>query len=226
MKLPSLFPVVCFAGGILLSGTLANRVHVPPANCILLLPRSFCFWHSFCCAGDGFSLQRFSERQRGCAWALRLRTWSELPSLPNLASTLIETGKLDGSAALRWRGRLRSDPLDLPWGTRYEIALEEVESSAGVTPVTGGLRLTSYRDESKSDSPPPARAGDRSRMSCARPPRPQLWQSWQFRLSRLPCAPERGIARHAAKRPVADDSRPSSIDGCPARLARARGRLL
>ena len=33
--------------------------------------------------------------------------------------------------ALRWRGRLRSDPLELPWGTRYEIELDEVESSAG-----------------------------------------------------------------------------------------------
>ena len=51
----------------------------------------------------------------------------------NLASSLIESGKLDSSVALRWRGRLRGDPLQLPWGTRYEINLDEVESSAGVT---------------------------------------------------------------------------------------------
>jgi len=61
---------------------------------------------------------------------------------------------------LRWRGRLRSDPLPLPWGTRYEINLDEVETSAGVTPVAGGLRLTYYTSESASALPPPARAGD------------------------------------------------------------------
>lgn len=79
---------------------------------------------------------------------------------PNLASTLIETGKLDTSVALRWRGRLRSDPLQLPWGTRYEIALERVESSTGITPVTGGLRLTWYSDNSKSGASLLAHAGD------------------------------------------------------------------
>ena len=71
---------------------------------------------------------------------------------------------------MRWRGRLRGDPLQLPWGTRYEIDLDEVESSAGVTPVTGGLRLTYYSDESASASPPPARAGDRvEALARARP---------------------------------------------------------
>ena len=80
---------------------------------------------------------------------------------PNLAGTLIESGKLDAGTALRWRGRLRSDPLQLPWGMRYEINLDEVESSAGVTPVAGGLRLTYYTPESASAPPPAARAGDR-----------------------------------------------------------------
>src|SRR4029077_14833363 len=80
---------------------------------------------------------------------------------PNLASTLIESGKLDAETPLRWRGRVRSDPLGLPWGTRYEINLDEVESSAGVTAVAGGLRLTYYGAESASAVPPLARAGDR-----------------------------------------------------------------
>ena len=44
---------------------------------------------------------------------------------------------------------------------RYEIDLDEVESSAGVTPVAGGLRLTYYNAESASAAPPAARAGDR-----------------------------------------------------------------
>jgi competence protein ComEC len=62
---------------------------------------------------------------------------------------------------LRWRGRLRSDPLQLPWGMRFEIDLDEVEASAGVTPVSGGLRLTYYTPESGSGNPPQVRAGDR-----------------------------------------------------------------
>ncbi|HEX3372368.1 MAG TPA: DNA internalization-related competence protein ComEC/Rec2 [Candidatus Acidoferrales bacterium] len=80
---------------------------------------------------------------------------------PNLASTLIESGQLDSSTALRWRGTLRSDPLQLPWGKRYEIALDEVESAQGVTRVTGGFRLTYYGSESGSGTPPAALAGDR-----------------------------------------------------------------
>ena len=83
-------------------------------------------------------------------------------SIPaNRASTLIENGMLDESAALRWRGRLRNDPRRLPWGTRYEISLDEVESSSGPTPVSGGLLLTAYQDEAKRGDSLPARAGDR-----------------------------------------------------------------
>jgi competence protein ComEC len=55
---------------------------------------------------------------------------------------------------------LRGDPLELPWGARYEINLDEVEASTGAMPVTGGMRLTYYRDEGKGSPPPPARAGD------------------------------------------------------------------
>src|ERR1700688_1613421 len=45
---------------------------------------------------------------------------------------------------------------------RYELDLDEVESSAGVTPVSDGLRLTYYTPESASANPPPqVRAGDR-----------------------------------------------------------------
>jgi competence protein ComEC len=159
MKLPSLFPVACFAGGILLSGKLATYLRFSPRICILatlvlllfayiLLQRNWILAAAILGAGAWMCL--------GFAAANLERDSVS----PNLASTLIETGKLDASAALRWRGRLRGEPLQLPWGTRYEIALEQVESSAGVTPVTGGLRLTSYHDESTSIASPPARAGD------------------------------------------------------------------
>ncbi len=160
MKLPSLFPVTFFAGGILLSIELKN--FVPFA------PRIFVFVALLLLLGGYISLRKnwivAATILAACAW-LGLGTTAanlERASVPqNLAVTLIESGKLDAGTALRWRGRLRSDPLALPWGTRYEVSLEEVESSAGVTPVTGGLRLTYYTAETASGLPPSVRAGNR-----------------------------------------------------------------
>ncbi len=160
MKLPSLFPVAFFAGGILLSielnkfALLNPRIVVFAALLFLLfgyiaLRRNWILAAALFAAGALLSL--------GMAASHLERT--SAPS--NLASTLIESGKLDAETALRWRGRLRGDPLQLPWGMRYEINLDEVESSAGITAVAGGLRLTYYNAESASATPPLARAGDR-----------------------------------------------------------------
>ncbi len=160
MKLPSLFPVALFAGGILLSIELKNfalpspRFYILAAFALLLigyvlLRQNWILTAALFAAGAWLSL--------GVAASNLER--ASVP--PNLASTLIDSGKLDAETALRWRGRLRSDPLQLPWGMRYEIDLDEVESSAGVTPVAGGLRLTYYSEGSASADPPPARAGDR-----------------------------------------------------------------
>jgi competence protein ComEC len=160
MKLPSLFPVAFFAGGILLSLDVKKFVVLSPRNFIfeallfllfgyIALRRNWILPAALFAAGAWLSLGIAASNLERAA----------VP--PNLASTLIESGKLDAGTALRWRGRLRSDPLQLPWGTRYEINLDEVETSAGVTPVAGGLRLTCYSAESASAVPPPVRAGDR-----------------------------------------------------------------
>ncbi len=160
MKPPSLFPVALFAGGILLSIELKNFTLLGPRFCILAaftlllfgyitLRQNWILTAALFAAGAWLSLgMAASNLER-----------ASVPS--NLASTLIESGKLDAGTALRWRGRLRSDPLQLAWGTRYEINLDEVETSAGVPPVAGGLRLTYYSSESASANPPPTRAGDR-----------------------------------------------------------------
>lgn len=160
MKLPSLWPALFFAGGILLSSRQAERWH--PSPIVLLGAITFLLMTAFLL---------FLRQRVYAALVLGLAAWACLgfaasalgrASAPaNLASVLIDSGKLDESATLRWRGRLRGDPLALPWGARYEIDLDEVESSAGVTPVTGGLRLTTYRDESRRGDSLPARAGDR-----------------------------------------------------------------
>ena len=160
MKLPSLFPALLFAGGILLSIRLGNFARLGPrffliAATLLVISGFFCLRGNWLlpavvlAAGAWMALGFAAHKLQGAS----------APS--NLAGTLIESGKLDAGTALRWRGRLRGDPLRLPWGLRYEIDLEEVESSTGVTPVSGGLRLTYYTPESGGAAPPPSRAGDR-----------------------------------------------------------------
>jgi len=160
MKLPSLFPAGFFAGGILLSielkkfASLSPRIIIFAALLFLLLGyislrRNSMLVAALFAAGAWLSL--------GAGASLLERT--SVPS--NLAGTLIESGELDAGTALRWRGRLRGDPLQLPWGMRYEIDLEQVESAAGITPIAGGLRLTYYNAESANTAPPAARAGDR-----------------------------------------------------------------
>ncbi len=160
MKLPALWLVACFAGGILLSIKLAAHLHLTPRFFLVaaasLLLAGFILLNRNWLLSAGFAAT--------VAWlclgfaAARL----ERISAPvNLASSLIESGKLDSTVALRWRGRLRADPLALPWGTRYEINLDEVETAAGVMPVSGGLRVTSYANGPNAAPTPQARAGDR-----------------------------------------------------------------
>ncbi len=160
MKLPSLWPVGCFAGGILLSGKLAGRLYLTPRLFLLvaasLLISGFVLLYKNWLLHAGI-VATAAWLCLGCAAA-----GLERISIPtNLASSLIDSGKLDSSVALRWRGRLRVDPLALPWGTRYEINLEGVETAAGVMPVSGGLRVTSYAKEPNAAAAPLARAGDR-----------------------------------------------------------------
>ena len=160
MKLPSLFPAALFAGGILLSIDVKHFALVSPrfwifAALVLLLTAYILLRHNWISAAALFAAG---------AWLSLGMAASNLERAsvsPNLASTLIESGKLDAETALRWRGRLRGDPLELPWGMRYEIDLDEVETSAGVTPISGGLRLTYYSESSDAAVPPPVRAGDR-----------------------------------------------------------------
>jgi endonuclease/exonuclease/phosphatase (EEP) superfamily protein YafD len=122
MKLPSLWPVVCFAGGILLSGKFAAHLHLAPRFFLLAAPSlllsGFVLLHRNWLV-PAFIAAAAAWLCLGCAAAGLERI--SVPS--NLASSLIESGKLDSSVALRWRGRLRADPLALPWGTRYEINL-------------------------------------------------------------------------------------------------------
>jgi competence protein ComEC len=160
MKLPSLWPVVSFAGGILLFGKLAARMNATPRT-VLLAATSLLLFGFVLLYKNWLLPACIAAAAAGLCLGYAAAGLERISTPPNLASTLIESGKLDSSVALRWRGRLRADPLALPWGTRYEINLQEVESAGGVMPVSGGLRVTSYSEEQNASAPPLARAGDR-----------------------------------------------------------------
>jgi competence protein ComEC len=79
----------------------------------------------------------------------------------NHISRLVASGRLDISEPLRWRGRLRSDPVLLPWGFRSEIELEEVDAAGQIVKLSGGMRLSYFRREGEDVLAPTVRAGDR-----------------------------------------------------------------
>ncbi len=135
MKLPALWIAASFAAGI----ALASRWPASPkvwagAVATAILVAGILAWRDFAAP----------------AWVLALAAWLALggfataverDAIPaNHVTRLIAEGRLDTTVPLRWRGRLREDPLLLPWGRRYQIDLEQVESAGTFLPAAGGLR--------------------------------------------------------------------------------------
>src|SRR6202012_1492544 len=91
----------------------------------------------------------------------------------NHVTRLIAANRIDLSEPLRWRGRLREDPLVMPWGRRYEIDIEQVESAGQINPASGGLRANIYNNPRQPiEIAETLRAGDRvEALVGARPPR-------------------------------------------------------
>ena len=142
----------------------------------------------------------------------------------NHVTRLIAQGHVDLSDPLRWRGRLREDPIVLPWGHRYEIDLEQVEEAGETLTVSGGLRLSLY-GQGPGGELQTLRAGDRvEALVKARPPRNFL-DPGAFDL-RGYLARQRidliGSLRSAELLQLIDRPRPTFVQ----RLARVRGTLL
>jgi competence protein ComEC len=156
MKLPALGIVAALASGIL----LADRVPVAPVIC-------FAAALSAIVAGAAFA--KFEKLTS--AWVFALLAWAalgsagsrieQLPLPSNHVARLVAEQHLDVSEPLRWRGRLRNDPLPLPWGVRYEMELDEVEAEGRAIPITGGLRVSYFRNAKIPETLAPVRAGDR-----------------------------------------------------------------
>jgi competence protein ComEC len=170
MKLPALWIAAAFAAGIALAARWPASLQRPwvwmVAAFAAILLGTLLAW----------------RKRIPAAGALALAAWMALGGLAasveraavpaNHVARLIAAGGLDTSEPLRWRGRLRENPLNLPWGRRYEIDLEAVEAAGGSLPVRGGLRANLYGDAGAASAPEDLRAGDRvEALMRAGPPR-------------------------------------------------------
>lgn len=170
MKLPALWMAAAFAAGIAFA-------HVRPSSLALLIAMAG--------AAIGMGAVLAWRRRIAAAWACALVAWAaagavaagvESASVPeNHVTRLVAAERIDLSEPLRWRGRLREDPLTLPWGRRYELDLEEVEAAGRAVSVSGGLRLNLYGGDAAASvrrAPHDLHAGDRvEALVKARPPR-------------------------------------------------------
>jgi competence protein ComEC len=159
MRHPSLYIATSLAGGILLADLSLLQSHFGSRAWILAV---------IVCLAAGALL---AWRGRiWPAWAAAMAAWIFLGGAastlertavpPDIVTSLIQQGRIETNEPLRWTGRLRQDPVRLPWGLRFDIELEQVEVAGHSLPVRGGLQVQ-YFQEPDSDPPPNVRAGDR-----------------------------------------------------------------
>lgn len=224
MKLPALWIASAFATGI----GIATRCQVSPK-----------LWASAAAAAIIVAGVLACRNFLTTAWTMALIVWLAIGGLAlsveratvpsNHVTRLIAAGRIDTNEPLRWRGRLREDPALLPWGRRYEIALEEVEIAGAPISVSGGLRANLYgRPDvagAADDSGLRLRAGDRvEALVRARPPRNFL-DPGAFDLHGFLARQKIDIVgslRSAELLQLVDRPAPTTLQ----RLARARGDLL
>jgi competence protein ComEC len=167
MRQPLVWIAAALAGGIIALGPRAVWPEV---------------WAVLAIAAILAGLACVGRRWLWSAWGCALAAWllvgglaAELEriALPaNQVARFLKEHPIDTSVPLRWSGRLRSDPVRLPWGLRYEIDLEGVEVAGELVPVVGGLRLSYFDAPRASETPAALRAGDHvEALVAAHPPR-------------------------------------------------------
>ncbi|HYL46886.1 MAG TPA: ComEC/Rec2 family competence protein [Candidatus Limnocylindrales bacterium] len=220
MKLPAVWIVAAFAAGI----GAATFYPARPGVCIgvaaaAIFLGGILLWQNFLRAAGVAAL---------LAWAAlgAASLAIERGSLPqNHVTRLLAAGRLGTTQPLRWRGRLREDPLLMPWGRRYEIGVEAVEVAGAWQSARGGLRASLYGGAQVAGAPEALRAGDRvEALLRARPPRnflnPGAFDLHGYlALQRIDLA---GSLRSGELLQLVDRPPPTLAQ----RIARARGNLL
>jgi hypothetical protein len=148
MRLPALWIAAAFGAGILIAGRYAASPKV---------------WLGVTLAAIALGGVLAWRARMSEAWSVALVAWIALGGLAasferiavpaNHVTRLLSAGQIDTAEPLRWQGRLREDPLQAPWGHRYEIDLEQVEVAGTLVPVTGGLRASLYSGPRTADPP-------------------------------------------------------------------------
>ncbi len=168
MKLPALWIAAAFAAGI---GIITRWPHQPltcaAVSALAILAGSILIWRRLLFAAGVCVLTAWTALG-GLALAI------EQAAVPaNHVTRLIAASRIDLTEPLRWRGRLREDPLVMPWGRRYEIDIEQVESDGQILAANGGLRANIYNNPRQPIVVDETlRAGDRvEALVRARPPR-------------------------------------------------------
>jgi competence protein ComEC len=157
MKLPALWIAAAFSAGI----AVAFRWPVKPLTCAAVAALAI--------LAGGILIRR--QLLLGAA-VCALAAWTALVPADHV-TRLIAANRIDLTEPLRWRGRLREDPLVMPWGRRFDIDIEQVESGGQILPASGGLRANIYNNPRQPiEVPETLRAGDRvEALIRARPPR-------------------------------------------------------
>jgi competence protein ComEC len=158
MKLPALLIAILVAAGVLAAPPIA--AHLPHGIGLSLAIALICIL-------AGIVLLKL--RQVHVTMSASLLAWFFLAAaaaqieriavLPNQVTKLAARGQLELDEPLRWRGILRADPLRLPWGVRYDIDLEQVQTLGEWHAVRGGLRASYFFDARVPGNPKPVRAG-------------------------------------------------------------------
>lgn len=162
MRLPALAIAAAFAGGIALGLRMpATRSAASP----YLWTELMCVCVCMACA-----LLLLSVRRTTAAASMALLTWAAMgifaaaierqPLAKNHVLSRIASGELDVHEPLRWRGSLADEPVKMPWGWSYDVALAGVEYEGRVLTLQGGMRL-SYALQPSAGALPELHAGDR-----------------------------------------------------------------
>ena len=139
MRIPAVAIAAAFAGGILLGRGLHLSRGVFGISFLiifsLLIAGLLCAWRGKFWAAAIFSL---------AGWVCLGSMAMVLASRPLPAEHVlsrIATGQIELKTPLRWYGHLRSEPARLPWGVGLEMELSGVETSSGMIPISGGMRV-------------------------------------------------------------------------------------